>query len=402
MLPNFASWFFSVTRFGLKTTTPFDVMIVGAGPAGASTWLHLHQIAPERAARAVLIDKDVFPRSKLCGGAVGAWSEDVLNYLNIDLDMPSLQVELEMRYREHHWLMPGPHRVRMIRRADFDQAFVRAGIDRGMVFHESERFIAVRCASDALSVRTSRGRYRVKALVGADGARGRVRPAMVRPRHRPWLEATIQLTLPANPAHDPEFAERRMRADMKTLFIRELRRRGIDAGPASWSSHPIRLFDLRAPIAAPHTLLVGDAAGTQPLLGGGINMALSYGEIAALSLVRAFEMGDLSFRSYADDLMHHFLGAHIRDYTDLVRAVYAAQANPLDQMRDFFTAAFHPPDPDAAAARLSQARVLNARAATIGAFWIRFPSERPHAVSPINAAAVCGPRPHACGCAHPP
>ena len=23
----------------------------------------------------------------------------------------------------------------------------------------------------------------------------------------------------------------------------------------------------------------------------------------------------------ADDLMHHFLGAHIRDYTDLVRAV---------------------------------------------------------------------------------
>ena len=38
--------------------------------------------------------------------------------------------------------------------------------------------------------------------------------------------------------------------------------------------------------------------------------------------------------------MNHFLGAHIRDYTDLARTVYAAQANPLDQMRDFFTARF--------------------------------------------------------------
>ena len=192
-------------------------MIVGAGPAGASTWLHLHQIAPELAARAVLIDKDVFPRSKLCGGAVGAWSEDVLKYLNIDLDMPSLQVDLEMRYREQHWLLPGPHRVRMIRRADFDQALVRAGIDRGLVFHEGERFIAGQCASDALAVQTSRGRYRVKALVGADGARGRVRPATVRPRQRPWLATTIQLTLPANPAHDPEFADRRMRVDFSPL-----------------------------------------------------------------------------------------------------------------------------------------------------------------------------------------
>ena len=46
----------------------YDVMIVGGGPAGISTWLHLHKRNPALAARTILIDKAVYPRQKLCGG----------------------------------------------------------------------------------------------------------------------------------------------------------------------------------------------------------------------------------------------------------------------------------------------------------------------------------------------
>ncbi|MBM3263982.1 MAG: NAD(P)/FAD-dependent oxidoreductase [candidate division Zixibacteria bacterium] len=46
-----------------RVSNPYDVAIVGAGPSGAMTALHLAR----QAWRAVLIDRDRFPRDKVCG-----------------------------------------------------------------------------------------------------------------------------------------------------------------------------------------------------------------------------------------------------------------------------------------------------------------------------------------------
>jgi len=62
-----------------------DILIVGSGPAGISTWLHLNKNSPELAGDTILIEKAVLPRHKLCAGGVGAWSADVLNRLEIDI-----------------------------------------------------------------------------------------------------------------------------------------------------------------------------------------------------------------------------------------------------------------------------------------------------------------------------
>ena len=57
--------------------------------------------------------------------------------------------------------------------------------------------------------------------------------------------------------------------------------------PTRWQAFPIRTFVPGAPVAAPHALLVGDAAGCDPLMGEGISYALEYGIMAADAIVAA-------------------------------------------------------------------------------------------------------------------
>jgi len=356
----------------------YDVIIVGAGPAGISTWLHLKKYAPELADNTVLIEKAALPRPKLCAGGVGAWSEDVLNLLEIDMKIPSLFVpDVAFRYRDRSWTYHSPTHFRMVQRSDFDFALTQAGVERGMVLHENEKFIGASRERDTLTVLTSHGKYYVKALVGADGSLSMVRRTMMRP-HQTCLATTLQVSAPADPEYDLEFARKnilidftpidaglqgytwhcpylqgetpsmnhgighfrfypeRPRPNMKQIFSRELKARQINSGSESWSSHPIRWYSDAVPISQPHLLLVGDAAGIEPAFGGGIHMALSYGEIAADSLIRAFRNTDFSFRDYQQALMAHFMGRHIQDCTRLASALYGGKENPLRSLVSHF------------------------------------------------------------------
>ena len=357
----------------------FDIMIVGAGPAGISTWLHLKKFAPELADHTLLIDKAVFPRGKLCAGGFGTWGEDVLNQLDIALDIPSLFVsDVEFRFRDQIWVFHSPNPFRMVQRADFDMVLVDSAIKRGMVFHENEQFIRVERVQDTLVVMTSQGKYRVKALVGADGSLSRVRRAMMRP-YQTCLAPTIQVSAPVEPSYDTEFACKKMlidfssveknlqgytwhfpvlhdgapfmnhgivnfrlfpdrpRGDMKKIFHRELQTRHIAIPPGAWSSHPIRWYSDDVPIAGPNVILAGDAAGIEPALGGGIHMALSYGEVAARELIQAFQNQNFLFRQYKKALMSNYLGQDIREFIDLAHKIYGGEENPLKQVREFLT-----------------------------------------------------------------
>lgn len=364
----------------------FDVLIVGGGPAGASTWLHLQKYAAALADRTVLIDKAVFPRHKLCAGGVGAWSDAVLNHLSIDLSIPSLFISnVEFRYRDKQWVYRSPNPFRMVQRADFDMALVESAVNRGMFFHENEYFVDAISEKKRLVVRTSRSQYFVRAIVGADGALSMVRRSMMRP-YRSCLAPTIQISAPVDHLYDAEFGQQKLgidfspvdqglqgyvwhcpwlekktprmnhgignfrfyrakpRADLKSIFRKELHDRNIDLAPDAWSSHPIRWFSHDVPIARSHVILVGDAAGIEPAFGGGIHLALSYGEIAAKALIQAFQKDDFSFRHYNDSLMSHYLGKHIADCTHLARRIYSGNEDPLKRIREYFTGRFRRPD----------------------------------------------------------
>jgi len=357
----------------------FDIMIVGAGPAGISTWLHLKKVAPALADNVLVIDKAIFPRHKVCGGGLGAWCEDVLRQLDIDLNIPSLFIsDVEFRFRDQSWIYQSPNPFRMVQRSDFDLALLKSAVKRGMVIHESEQFIEAKREGNGLAVLTSRGKYQSKVIVGADGALSRVRRSMMR-SPQPRLAPTIQLSTPVDPQFDKEFDQKRLsldfsplyeglqgyiwqcpciqngspymnrglanfryppgrpRVDMKRVFERALHARNADGTSASWRSHPIRWLSPDAPISQPNVILAGDAAGIEPAFGGGIHVALSYGEIAARTMVQAFQNQDFSFNHYKPAFQSHFLGQHIRDYTLLAERIYRRKENPLGHIRQFFT-----------------------------------------------------------------
>jgi flavin-dependent dehydrogenase len=83
--------------------------------------------------------------------------------------------------------------------------------------------------------------------------------------------------------------------------------------------HPLHWFDPRSTFSRPHAILVGDAAGADPLFGEGIGYALHYGRPAARAIEAAFRSGDFSFRDYRRRVLLDWVG---RDLT--LRAISAA------------------------------------------------------------------------------
>ena len=55
---------------------PYDVVVVGAGPAGSAAALRALQLRPD--SRVLLLDRADFPRDKTCGDGIAPHGLDVL------------------------------------------------------------------------------------------------------------------------------------------------------------------------------------------------------------------------------------------------------------------------------------------------------------------------------------
>ena len=359
-------------------------MIVGAGPAGISTWLHLQKHAPQLANHILVIEKAVFPRDKLCGGGVGAWSEDVLKHLEVELDIPSLFVsDVEFRFGKEIFCFHQSNCFRLVRRTHFDHALVKTALNRGLELHEGERLLDVIRDQNGVIVETSERKHSVQTVVGADGALSVVRRKMM-PLQKQHLARTVQIFAPVDPRYDKEFDDKKVvldfspvreglqgyvyhfpclrdgvpsiahgtgdvriypdkpRANIKRIFSRELQSRNIHREPKSWSSHPIRWLSREDIISQPNVLLAGDAAGIEPAFGGGIHIALSYGEVVARAIIDAFQKNDFSFHDYEQRVQSHFMGKYIQDCTHAAMEMYGGRVNPLNVARGFFPARNEP------------------------------------------------------------
>ena len=57
----------------------YDVIIVGAGPAGTTAALYAHRLG----LKCILLDKTEFPRDKICGDALSGKTVRILRELNL-------------------------------------------------------------------------------------------------------------------------------------------------------------------------------------------------------------------------------------------------------------------------------------------------------------------------------
>ena len=72
-----------------------DLLIIGSGPAGISTALHLLRQNPGWSKRMIVIEKASHPRPKLCGGGVTRLGLELLGDLGFPLPLPLPQAEVE-------------------------------------------------------------------------------------------------------------------------------------------------------------------------------------------------------------------------------------------------------------------------------------------------------------------
>ena len=338
---------------------PWDVCIVGAGPAGATCAYYLARLGR----RVLLLERERFPRDKLCGDAITGRAQVHLERMGVLTDV--------LAAGEGHWAGVGgfvsPRGVTYIgssvedgrrplmiaiKRKALDvrvaRAAARAGAHlvegspvTGVEFSATDRLWTVRCTTSPATT------HQARALVTADGALARLARALgvvTTPPDgvcsRSYIDAaTTDFTSDGVMFYPPELlpgycvilreagGELNLCCyvipggpaglrDLKPLHEQVIRHdphvsRALGPNPRMT---PMRAAPLRlggVPLSyGRHLLVIGDAAGhIDPLTGEGIQYAMDGGEIAAGVLDEALTAGDLGaafLERYQDRWMASF------------------------------------------------------------------------------------------------
>jgi geranylgeranyl reductase family protein len=155
----------------LELTQLWDVIVVGAGPAGATA----ARYAAEGGAKVLLLDRARFPRYKTCGGGIIGVSNDLLPpkakatvELGISRGIFSYNQKFVRQRRSN------TNFVGMVQRQKFDQALVDTAVESGATFLDGVQVKEISEGSGLVELRAGDLTFKSKIVIGADGSSGRI------------------------------------------------------------------------------------------------------------------------------------------------------------------------------------------------------------------------------------
>jgi geranylgeranyl reductase family protein len=144
----------------------YDVAIAGAGPSGS----YLAYLLAKDGYSVLIVDKSEFPREKVCGGGISNKTLELLEFA-IDAAVERRIVGAYLTYRNRDTIvkdLDGRSGVTVTREA-FDTLILEHARERGACFLGGHRFLRAEVLGDCVDVSTSKGTFRARYLIGADG-----------------------------------------------------------------------------------------------------------------------------------------------------------------------------------------------------------------------------------------
>ena len=342
----------------------YNIVIIGGGPSGLSTALHFHQTAPHLTHRILILEKEHYPRPKLCAGGLTLDAEVILERLGLDInEVPHVfadDIHFDFEAKGLRIRMPKRHALRVIRRDEFDNWLAVKVRESGIEIREGVTVKNVIPQNDNVIIETGQGTFHAQIAVGADGSNGVTRRCVF-PKDSLYTARVLEVLTPSQPAerrghaffefspvpnniagyvwdfptqikgeamrcwgiYDTNILANGTRPQLKEPLAQEMDRLGLDLNDYEIKGHPIRWFSPENKVSVPRVLLVGDAVGADPIFGEGISIALGYGKLAAQEIHESIQRGEYSFHRFKHRVVRSALGQTLIARWVLANIIYS-------------------------------------------------------------------------------
>ena len=304
----------------------YDVIVVGAGPAGAMV---AYQLA-RKGIKVLLLEKERLPRYKCCAGGVTTRAAKLLDFdisevvEDVVYDV-SVSYNFGSPYLGHH----NQPLIYTVMRDRFDYLLVKKAQQFGAVVIDGQEAMQIQMDADWIEISLAEGIFRSRIVAGADGAYSVVARKLGMERSIQYIAGIeTELVVP-----EEELAKRKSRVEVYLGHIPGgyawvfPKRNHLSIGVGCLaskakdlnhfyqnfsnslsisnytitrtSSHLIPTCKKKTIVSQDKALLLGDAAGlADPLTGEGIYNAIRSAQLAAPVIENSLAQGKIELQDY--------------------------------------------------------------------------------------------------------